>query len=309
MEALHISREEAGQKLLVFLDRRVEGVPAEFMRWLRTGQVRLNGGRAKPFDRVAEGDLVRVPPFARLRAPDKTLFPIQAPPPYPGAVYEDEELLVLAKPAGLPTHGGSGHSDSLAARMADHYAGLPFVPAPAHRLDKSTSGLILAGKSYACQRALQDAMAEDNGPVIKEYLAWVHGVWPQRQVWMEDFVAKRKQGGSERMVVVAGSAPGALPARAQATLLRTLPGGEASLLLLRLFTGRTHQLRLQLSQRGHPVMGDGKYRLPGPPQPLLPLKLHACRIEWQGQLFTLLPNWPAPYAVDTLPPMQPRNIP
>ena len=133
-QALEVSRAEAGQKLLNFLQRRVEAATGEFHRWIRTGQVRVNGARAKAFDRVEEGDLVRVPPFATFLpagnvsqpAPEKEGRTAAPRPKNAGPapkfslkiVHEDEDILVIAKPAGLPVQGGTGHSDSVAARLA-----------------------------------------------------------------------------------------------------------------------------------------------------------------------------------------------
>ena len=133
-QALAVSRAEAGQKLLNFLQRRVEAATGEFHRWIRTGQVRVNGSRAKAFDRVEEGDLVRVPPFAVvLPAGGDTAASsakeARSTSPRPQnenskkssslrIIHEDEDILVIAKPAGLPVQGGTGHSDSIAARLA-----------------------------------------------------------------------------------------------------------------------------------------------------------------------------------------------
>ncbi|WP_300831867.1 S4 domain-containing protein, partial [uncultured Bilophila sp.] len=132
-QPLLVTAEEAGQKLLQFLARRFDEPQGVLHRWIRTGQVRINGGRAKPFDRVDFGDEVRVPPFAgggaQAAAPvkeDRSLLP--------PIVAETDELIVFCKPAGLPVHPGTGHTDSLTARLEKSFAGAPFMPAPVHRL-------------------------------------------------------------------------------------------------------------------------------------------------------------------------------
>lgn len=115
MDALTVSRAESGQKLLNFLQRRIEAAAGELHKWIRSGQVRVNGGRSKAFDRVSEGDLVRVPPFAALKAPGSA-SPVRPRPAFANAfggaailpvIYEDEDILVLNKPSGLPSQGGT----------------------------------------------------------------------------------------------------------------------------------------------------------------------------------------------------------
>ena len=167
MDALTVSRAESGQKLLNFLQRRIEAAAGELHKWIRSGQVRVNGGRSKAFDRVSEGDLVRVPPFAALKAPGSA-SPVRPRPAFANAfggaailpvIYEDEEILVQNKPSGLPSQGGTGHADSVASLLAARFRHAEFVPAPVHRLDKDTSGLLIVGKSYAALRRLSDALA------------------------------------------------------------------------------------------------------------------------------------------------------
>ena len=278
--ALTVSRAEAGQKLLNFLQRRIDAPASDFHRWIRTGQVRVNGSRAKAFDRLAEEDLVRVPPFAKKRpaGSDAPKSDATKKPSGLDVVYEDEDLLVLAKPAGLPVQGGTGHSDSMASRIAKAYAGAAFVPAPVHRLDKDTSGLLVAGKTYAAVRLLTDALAgrSEERPV-KEYLAWVEGIWPQDRP-QELYDRLMKNDRTQRMVVLQGVAKRdeGQDARCIVTPVRQrrIHGRDCTLLLVRLLTGRTHQIRVQLASRGHPIAGDpwyGEKSREG-------LKLHAFRL-------------------------------
>lgn len=348
-EPLVVTAAEAGQKLVQYLQRRCGAPQPAIQRWVRTGQVRINGGRCKPFDRVAEGDVVRVPPFALAGregttgtvtdgasphspgtgsgkdAPGKPVVPPQPLPqfpPLPPVVGRAEGLLVLLKPAGLAVQPGTGHDDCVTARLAAQYAGADFLPTPAHRLDRDTSGLLLVATSYARLRALSDAFAAREG-LVKEYLAWVAGRWTHEgTLTLHDRLEKQGAPGRQKVRRVGGD--GAAPrvakfgghevARAVSGVAACMAAGDdagrhaactvtplrrgdgASLLLVRLHTGRTHQIRVQLAERGHPIMGDRKYGGPACGQGML---LHAVRLTLpDGERFTALPDWAGRWQVD-----------
>lgn len=299
-EPLRVTAEEAGQKLLQFLSRRFDEPQGVLHRWIRTGQVRINGGRAKPFDRVEKGDEVRVPPFAgagtekRAAAPDRSGLP--------PVVAETDDVIVFCKPSGLPVHPGTGHTDSLTTRLERSFAGSPFVPAPVHRLDRDTSGLLLVGKTYAAVRRLSDALALHDGDVAKDYVAWVRGECPwTRPTRLEDCLSKRTTNakGREKMVVGKSQKPAADEKAASLTVRRLEVRHGDSLVLVRLHTGRTHQIRAQLAARGFPLIGDVKY---GGPRCEDGLKLHAVRLRVGGETFTSPPPWDGDWGVDFPPP-------
>ena len=343
---IEVSLEEGGQKLLQFLLRRLNLPQPMLHRWIRTGQIRCNGGRCKPFDHVQTGDAVRLPPFAlgmhaatvehsptvpspalpsaqgvsaQPDAPSSAAHtvPLSAPLPLPPVVHSDTHLLVFNKPGGLPVHTGTGHSDSLATRLAVHHSDAPFRPTPAHRLDKDTSGLLLVARSYTMLRALQEAFKDRR--MHKEYLAWVQGIWPHEQpLRLCHQLAKRYTGPEERVHALPSvqsteqlAASARLDGKEAACVVACLhhradAHGGCSLMHIRLITGRTHQIRAQLSAAGHPVCGDGKYGAAPLPAGL---RLHALRIILPPDpqlaplppMFTVLPPWEGPFAVEAAP--------
>lgn len=305
-EPLAVTAAEAGQKLLQFLTRRLGGqVPGSaILKAIRTGQVRVDGGRRQPFHRLAEGQQVRVPPFsledagASAPAPGHAAPGLSTPALPLDILHEDAGLVAVNKPAGLCAHAGTRHKDSVADRLKALYAGAPFPPTLAHRLDKDTSGILLAAKSYAELRRLGDlfALGGERGGVKKTYLAWVDGAWEAKgpQV-LEDRLDRLEleQGKvAGRKKVVSAGEDGGKTARCEATPL--LRKRQATLLLVRLFTGRTHQIRVQLSLRGHPVISDAVY---GRKVRGVPMLLHALRLDLPERALFAPPPWTGPFAV------------
>ncbi|WP_031483093.1 RluA family pseudouridine synthase [Maridesulfovibrio frigidus] len=278
-ELVTVTSAEAGQKLVRFLERRVDGtVPrAAVMRWIRKGYVRVDKGRRKPFDLVKEGQIVRIPPYKA----DEVAEKVQRAPLE--ILYEDDDYVAVLKPAGLPSQGGTGHDDSVVDRLLSMYADSPFKPAPAHRLDRDTSGVLLSGKSHRGQKALSDMFA--NGEGGKFYIAEVNGSWVpdvrSESSWteMRDLLEKSGEAGKERMVTGSGK-------EALASVLPLSIGDDRSILLVQLHTGRTHQIRVQLSSRGFPIAGDAKY---GGSKGAM--KLHCWRIATPWFTAQCLPLW------------------
>lgn len=283
VQHLTVTPAEDGLKVFQFLERRLnKGAPRPLiMKWARTGQLRVDGGRVGPFHRLAAGQDVRVPPFT----PEES-------GPEPGTtrdldvVHEDGELLVVAKPAGLPSQPGSRHLDSVQTRLKARFTGADFVPNIVHRLDKDTSGLLLAGKTYAAVRRLSDMFA--GREVGKVYLAWVRGAWPHAEpVTLRDSLAKDKRGPQEKVATGEGKL-----ALAEVRPLRRK--ADATLLEVTLLTGRTHQIRVQLASRGHAILGDRKY---GTRPHHTPLLLHSWKLRLPEREFALPPPWEGEWAV------------
>lgn len=308
-----VDRAESGQKLLQFLQRRLKLPPALLHRWVRTGQVRLNGSRAKPFARVNQGDVVRLPPFATALAAQAGApgpgpgAPAGAIPPLPPLVAELGDILVFNKPCGLPVHPGTGHADSLSSRLGARAQDASFKPTPAHRLDKDTSGILLVAATHDALRGLQQAFRERR--VAKEYVAWVAGAWPFAEPrLLASRLCKDGAPGCERVRVCKPGEEGMRGAREAFCIVKPLSTApDASLVQVRLLTGRTHQIRVQLAELGHPVLGDAKYghgRRGGCPG----LCLHALRVTLpDGRSVTCLPDWPGPRALASVPEPMPNG--
>jgi len=284
---------QAGQKLIQYLKRAAGAdVPGSvFMRWIRTGQVRVDGRRAKPFDRLEEGQSVRLPPFAVTSAlRDAPKDEGQGAPVEIDIAAETDSWLVIAKPAGLPVHPGSGWADSVQTRINAAYADAPFIPVIVHRLDRDTSGLLLAAKTHRALTSAHEAFKR--GLAVKEYLCWARGFWElsalKQPVELCDLLEKSGARGQEKMHAGSGR-----QARLTATPL-VIESGR-TLLRIRLHTGRTHQIRAQLCSRHHPVIGDAKY---GGGKP--PMYLHAWRLALFEERFEALPPWTGTFAVNAL---------
>ena len=268
VQVVEVAPEENGRKLQSFLEARLGSLPAGLvMRLVRTGQVRIDGRRCKPFDRVLTGQKVRIPPVNVERKG-------QVRQSLPGLeiVHEDRDMLVVNKPAGLPVHGGTGWTDSVHDRLKGAQA---FNPTPVHRLDRDTSGLLLCAKTHDFLRKMHEAWST----ATKAYLCWVEGKWTfsgWRTVASD--LAKAQTGSGEQVVSGQGK-------RAVSHVHALLATAERSLLLVVLGTGRTHQIRVHLADSGHAIVGDPRYGHGGG------LLLHAAYLSWPGHAFFVPPPW------------------
>ena len=245
-----------GQRLDNFLVKLLKGVPKTHVyRVIRSGEVRVNKGRAAADTRLALGDEVRVPPVrTSTSAADRTEAPGAPAREFP-VVYEDEALLVIDKPSGVAVHGGSGVSFGVIEQLRRARPQAKFLEL-VHRLDRETSGLLLLAKKRSALVALQDQFR--NRETGKTYAALVVGAWPAKLKVIDAPLHKYLDAGGERRVRTTDEDDE--DGRRSITLVRVAQAfADFSLLDVTIKTGRTHQIRVHLASAGHVIAGDDKY--------------------------------------------------
>ncbi|MDT8854440.1 RluA family pseudouridine synthase [Paracoccaceae bacterium Fryx2] len=270
VKLMTVSADDGEQRLDRWFKRRFPQLTQGAVEKLcRTGQVRVDGARAKASDRVAPGMEIRVPPLPDTEAPSRPMAGrVSAADErmiQDAVLFRDEHLIVLNKPPGLPSQGGSGQGDRHVDGLTEVLKfGFKERPKLVHRLDKDTSGVLILARTDRVARALSESFRHRN--TRKIYWAVVAGVPHPRMGSIKYGLMKApghgRGGEGEKMLCIhpakMADYPDAKRAHTDYAVLSSL-GTRLSWLAMSPITGRTHQLRAHISEHGHPILGDGKY--------------------------------------------------
>jgi 23S rRNA pseudouridine955/2504/2580 synthase len=259
---LTVSPDAAGQRLDKYVRRALRDVPLSHVyKMFRTRKIRVNGSRGRAEQLLAEGDkiLIRGDEERLLVPAEGAAKGARGPKHTFRVLYEDEHLLAVDKPAGLAAHPGSGIEGATLVEEARSYLRVPddlppgeFKPSPAHRLDRDTSGIVLVAKTRRAMVRLGELFTEGD-EIRKAYLALAKGKMPKPTGVIELPLSEHEQTGRSK------DRRGVNFQEAVTRWQVTSSNHDASLLAVRIETGRTHQIRRHLQAMGHPVAGDRRY--------------------------------------------------
>lgn len=249
---ISVSIDEAMQRIDNFLFNHLKGIPkSHIYRLLRKGAVRVNKKRIDPFYKLKVHDVIRIPPLflaekAKQAAPSQETLALLKT----RILYEDENLLVINKPAGMSVHGGKTVRIGIIEAMRYLYPKHPQIEL-AHRLDADTSGCLMIAKKKRILRELHMLLRE--GLITKRYSALVKGIWTKEKT-IDLPLQKNFPGGEKHMVKVSSLGKCALTIFYPQQRFK-----QATLVEVKLLTGRTHQIRVHAASENHPIAGDLRY--------------------------------------------------
>lgn len=254
VQYITVSEDNDNQRLDNFLRTQLKGVPKSMLyRIIRKGEIRVNKKRYDASDKIHTDDVIRIPPIRMsVDLPEeRMLSDSQKEMLQAMIIFENDQFMVVNKPAGLAVHAGSGVSQGLIEllrRFNVIYKKAELV----HRLDRGTSGCLLIAKKMSALKIFHHLFRE--GTITKIYTALVKGYWPAKLHYLDACLQKNILQSGERMVKVD---PRGQTAATTFRILKRLP--ETTLVSAELHTGRTHQIRVHALHAGFPIVGDDKY--------------------------------------------------
>jgi 23S rRNA pseudouridine955/2504/2580 synthase len=263
VEIVTVKESEDGLRLDRFLKARYPAIGfGQLQKILRTGQVRIDGARAKPVTKVATGQSVRVPPLGEAQDPQALTKKREAASAQDAAfirglvLFEDRDVIVLNKPFGIAVQGGSGTTRHIDGMLQALVGPDDERPRLVHRLDRDTAGCLIIAKNRKAASTLGKTFGSRSARKI--YWALVPGIPSPQQGRISTFLTKDGGEGKERMRVARHGEAEASHAITYYAVVEKV-AKRASWLSLKPVTGRTHQLRAHLEHIGHPILGDPKY--------------------------------------------------
>ncbi len=264
MKEFIINKNDADKRLDKFVSKAAPSLPSNLIqKSIRLKRIKVNSARATADMRLSVGDVVSLylnDEFFEVSRVSRVESKLTSS--FPSILYEDENILLLNKPAGISVHDDDFGGETLLSQMLSYLAFKgewspqkenAFIPALCNRIDKNTSGIVIAAKNAEALRIMNDKIK--NREISKFYLCAVFGTPNPKSGTLRGYIFKDAK--ENRVYVKPYPSPGAKTAITKYSTLKT--NGEISLVECELITGRTHQIRAQMAAAGHPLVGDGKY--------------------------------------------------
>lgn len=264
MKEFTIRKNDADTRLDKFVSKAVPSLPSNLIqKYIRLKRIKVNSSRAKPDAHLIEGDSVQMylnDEFFESTRAKKATPKLSAS--FPNILYEDENIILANKPAGISVHDDEFGGETLISQILSYLSSKgewnpehenAFIPALCNRIDRNTSGIVIAAKNAEALRIMNEKIK--NRELSKYYLCVVTGKLQPPNGTLKGYIFKDAK--ENRVYVRPKPCPGAKTAITKYSTLKT--NGELSLVECELITGRTHQIRAQMASAGHPLIGDGKY--------------------------------------------------